>query len=162
MHLKRSFDAGAGFAGIAGAEHRHIRDGPHQGDILDALVGAAVRPDQYAGVGRTDLDVAVGIGKRIAHLIIGAARRKGGKGACKDRSAKGGHSGGETDQVCLGDSHIDEAFGILLGKMYCLGRLGKIGVHDKEIILSGQLDEGCAVSLTGGIHSAAHPFSAWA
>ena len=115
-------------------------------------MGTAVGADQYAGVGRADLDIAVGVGQRVAYLIIGAPGGEGGEGAGENRGPEGRHAGGKADQVGLGDAHVEEPLGILLGEMHCLGRLREVGVHDIEIILFGQLYQGCAVSFTGGSH----------
>ncbi|TYL06521.1 hypothetical protein MTAT_30060 [Moorella thermoacetica] len=72
-----------GFLAVGRDDDRHVGDGPHQGHVLDSLVGGAVFADGKAGVGGGDFYVDLRVGDAVADLVIGPAGGKNGESAGK-------------------------------------------------------------------------------
>ena len=150
VHLGDRHGGGLGLVGVRGADDRHAGDDAHEGDVLDALVAAAVLADADARMGRADFDIEVGIGDGVANLLIGAAGRKHRKRRAVGDEAHRGHTGGDVDHVGLGNAAVVEFFGVRLGDLAGLRGVGEVGVeHDDLIVLFDQFDQRFAVSLTG-------------
>ena len=108
--------SGTGFQIVRGADHDHAGDGAHQRKVLAALVGSTVLADGQAAVGGSNLDVQLGVTDAVADLLKSAARSKHGKRGNKRHIAKGGHAGGYTDHVALGNAAVKKAFRIFFCK----------------------------------------------
>ena len=59
----------AGFYAVRGADHRHVGYGPHNGEVLGAVVGGAGVAEGYAGVGGYYLYRQILVGYVRAHLF---------------------------------------------------------------------------------------------
>ena len=150
FEISNRHGGGLCFVGVRGADDRHAGDGAHEGDVLDALVAAAVLADADARMGRADFDIEVGIGDGVANLLIGAAGRKHRKRRAVGDEVHRGHTGGDVDHVGLGNAAVVEFFGVRLGDLAGLRGVGEVGVeHDDLIVLFDQFDQRFAVSLTG-------------
>ena len=135
---------------IGGADDGHAGQDAHQRDILQALVGCAVLADRDAGVGGGDLDVQVRVCHAVADLLEGASGGEHGEGGREHGLAGGGKSGGDADHVALGDAAVKEAVGESLCKVAGLGRLRKVGVQHREIVIGTQLAQSAPVCLSCG------------
>src|SRR5690606_18816528 len=114
-------------------DHRHRRQRPHQGDVLQALLRVTVVADRDAGVGADDADVGLGIRDRDADLVV-TAGDEAGEGAGEGDLAAKRQPGGGPEHVRLLDSHLEEAIGELLPEELGLGRLGEVGVQDDDVL----------------------------
>ena len=79
-------------------------------------MGSTVLADGQAAVGGSNLDVQLGVTNAVADLLKSAARSKHGKRGNKRHIAKGGHAGGYTDHVALGNAAVKKAFRIFFCK----------------------------------------------
>ena len=81
-------------------QNDHVRQGAHDGQILDALVGGAIAVVGESRTRTADLHVVGGISHRLAHLVESPASHKNGKRidegdlAVKRHAGGGGHQGG--------------------------------------------------------------------
>ena len=96
---------------VAGRQHHHLRNGPHEGDVGHAVVGGAPLPEGDAGQGAHDLHVAPPVGQVRPYELGGAEGGEGGVGAHHGDQVHGGHPRGHGHQILFGDPHVDEAFG---------------------------------------------------
>ena len=149
--VQQRLDGELHLVAVAGAEHLHAGNDAHERQILDALMRRAVLADGQAAVRADDLDVQVGIGDGIAHLLPCSAGGKDGEGVGEGLEAAGGKAGGDAGHVALGNAHIKEALGIFGRKALGHGCVGEVGVeHDQLGILLRQLDQRFAVGGAGG------------
>ena len=139
---------------IAGNDHGHSRDRPHQRQILNALVGGAVLADQHAAMGRTDFYIQMRISDRVADLFVSPARRKHRERGSEDGFAAAGHAGRCAHQILFGDAHIKEAFRIFPGKQTGLCCLGQIAVQNEKIISFPQFRQRFAIRCPRGFRHA--------
>ena len=147
--FERRFDGGVGLGTVGGADHRHTGDHAHQGEVLAALVRRAVLADRDSGVRRADLDVQVGVGDRVAHLLERASGGEHGKRRNERNGAGRGDPGGNAHHVALGDPAVEEPVGMLFCEQAGLGRLRQVGVEDHEGILVGKRDQRFSVRFSG-------------
>ena len=80
-------DRGAGGVVVSRNQHAHMGQNAHEGDVLERLVGLAVRADGDAGMGGAHLDVEVRDAHRVADLLPATAGAKDCKGTGEDRAA---------------------------------------------------------------------------
>ena len=132
---------------VAGTQDGHVGDGPHDGQILDALVGGAVLAHGQAAVGANDLDVQAGVSHAVADLLPGPPGGEHGEGVDKGLLAAGGQASGDADHVGLGDAHVKETVGVLGPETLGHGGAGQVGVQDYQVrLLGSQFFQGLAVS----------------
>jgi len=82
-----------GFNGVGRREDGHARDHSHEGQILQALMGAAILAHGEACVGGDDLDVLAAHAHGLPDKFIGPARGEHGEGADEGDHARGGGPG---------------------------------------------------------------------
>ena len=142
---------GAGLHIVGRNDNGHAGDDAHKGDILAALVRGAILAHRDTGVRGTDLNVKVRVADGVTDLLKGATGSEHGKGAREGNTTGGRDTGGNTHQVALGDTHVEEAVGASGLKFAGLRGGGQVGVEDhKVIVLVGELDEGLAVAYARG------------
>ena len=135
---------------VAGVEHRHTGNRPHEGNILKGLMAGPVLADRDPCVSSADLDVGARIADGISDDLKGAAGGKHGEGAGAYHLAGKRQSAGSRIHVLLGDAHVEEALRICRGKFGRHRRLGKVGVHDHQVLIfSAYFYQRFAVSLSG-------------
>ena len=134
------------FVTVAGANHSHAGDLPHQGQVFGALMGGAVLADGDAAVGADDLDVQMGIGDGVADLLVRAAGSEDGEGVGKGLQTGGSHARGNADHVILRDAAVEEALGISGPEVLRLSGHGQVCVQDHQLgVLLGKFYQGLAV-----------------
>ena len=135
--------------GVAGHEDRHIGHHAHQGDVLYALVAAAVLAHAQAGMGKAELHIGVHIRDGIADLLVSAARAEQRERADEGDQPLVGKARGRAGHV--GDAEIKKAVRIHRGKAVGHGGVGKVRVqHDDLVVLRAQLGQRLAVGNTQG------------
>lgn len=107
----------------------------HQRDVLDGLVASAVLAHAQAGVGESELHVAVGIADGIADLLKRTSRAEQGEGAHKGNITGVGKTRGCAHHVGLRDSHVEMAVRIHVLKHTGLGGMGQVGVQHHYFII---------------------------
>ena len=142
-------DGGAGGVVVSRNQHAHMGQNAHEGDVLERLVGLAVRADGNAGMGGAHLDVEVGDAHRVADLLPAAAGAKDRKGTGEDGAAGKRQAGGDADHVLLGDAHVDKAVRVGCSKLGGGGGTGEVGIdgHDVDALVH-KLEKGGAESGT--------------
>ena len=131
------FDGGARFHIVRRGEHDHAGDRAHEREVFAALVGSAVLADGDTAVGGADLDVQMRVADGVAHLLIGAARRKHRERRAERHKAHRGKARAHADEVRLGNAAVDVAVGIGLLEDRRFGGAGKVGVQNKDIVMLG-------------------------
>ena len=147
--LRQGEDRLPGLLGVRRDDDGHARDGPHESQVLDTLVAAAVLAHADAGVGAAKLHVEVGIGHGVAYLVIGPARAKHGEGGAVGNEPHGGKAGRGGHHVGLRDAHVKEAVG--MGGLEVLGHggAGQVRVQDDHLVIPvAQVHQGLAVSFS--------------
>ena len=92
--------------GVAGAHDHHVWHGPHEGEVLHALVGGPVLAVGEPGIEADDLDVQPGVDDGVAYLVVGPACREHAEGVHEGYFAAGGHAGRDADHVALLDADV--------------------------------------------------------
>ena len=150
LELRQGEGGLAGLIGIGGDDDRHPGDQPHEADVLQALVAAAVLAHGNAGVGAADLHVELGVGNGVADLLIGPACTEHGKGGAEGDQPHGGQACTDVHHVALGNAAVEEAVGIGGLEIFGHGSAGQVGVQDDDLVIgSAQLYKSLAVSFTG-------------
>ena len=150
LKLSQSQGGLAGFLGIGGDNDRHAGNQAHEADILQALVTAAVFTHGYAGVGAADLHIKLGIGDRVADLLIGTACAEHGKGGAEGNKAHGGKASADIHHVALGNTAVEEAVRISGFEMLGHCGAGQVSIQHHNLIIGGtQLYQSLAVCLAG-------------
>ncbi|MNY17920.1 hypothetical protein D3C86_1512670 [compost metagenome] len=143
-------DHGLGLGAVGGHEHRQVGDDAGDREVLEDLVGRAVLAEGEARVGGGDLDVEVHVARGVADHLPGLADREHGKGAREGDLAGEREAAGGVDQVLLGDPHVEEALGELVGEVLGHGRAREVRVeHDDVGALAAELAKGLAVGGAG-------------
>ena len=138
--IDRAVDLGGGAHGalglfrVARAQNGHARQHAHERDVFDRLMGRAVLADGDAGMGERDLDVQVRIAHAVADLLEAAARKDGEGGAERD-VAHARQAGGHGDHVRLGDTAVEEAVGMRLGKVLGHRGAGEVRVQRDDLVI---------------------------
>ena len=102
--------------GIAGDDQLHVWQDPHDGDLLQGLVGGSVRADRQTTVGPGQLDIQIGIADGGPYLVPGPPGQKDTVGGDERDLSGQRQASGHPQHVLLGDADIEESFGIFLGK----------------------------------------------
>ena len=135
---------------VAGAQNRHVGDSPHDGQVLNALVGGAVLAHGQAAVGADDLHVQARVSHAVADLLKGPAGGEHSKGVDKGLLAAGGQAGSHTNHVGLSDAHVKKAVRMSSAKVLGHGGAGQVRVQDHQVgFLLGQFHQRLAVSGAG-------------
>ena len=143
-------DRVAHLVAVTGAADQHSGDGPHQGKILNALVGGAVLTHRDAAVGTHNLYIQMGVSNGVADLLIGPAAGKHGKAVGKGLQPIGGHAGSDTGHVSFSNAAVKEPLRVGLGKEFGHGGAGQVGIqHDQLRVLGAQFSQGLAVGGAG-------------
>ena len=143
-------NGGLGLDVIGRDDDRHAGDGPHEGEILVALVGGAVLAHRHARVRGPDDHVQMGVADGVSHLLEGATGGEHGKGAREHPVPRGRDAGSDAHEVLLRYADVDEAVGIGRLELARLGRGGEVGVEHHEVVVGGaQLHERLAIALAG-------------
>ncbi len=138
---------------VGGAQHRHVGQRPHDGQILHRLVGAAVLPDGDPAVGGHHLDVHLRVGQRLADLLEGPPGGENGEGGGEGDHPPGRQTGRHADHVGLGDPGVEKALGKLPREEARLGRAGQVGVEHHNLgVFPAQFDQRLAVGVPCSNH----------
>ena len=125
-----------GLVGVTGAHDHHVRHGPHEGEVLHALVGGPILAVGEPGIEPDDLDVQPGVDDGVAYLVVGPACREHAEGIHEGDLAAGGHAGRDTDHVALLDADVVVPAGEALYEGRGLAAGGQVRVEHHEL---GQL-----------------------
>ena len=118
----------------------------HQGNVLNALMAAAVFPHGQAGMRQAELHIGIDICHTVANLFIGTPRPEQRKGGNKGHQPFMGHAGCRANHVRLGNSEIEETLWILRFEQLCHCGARKVCVqHDNLAVFFAQLTQLFAV-----------------
>ncbi len=131
--VDRGLDGGFRLNVVRRDDDGHAGDGPHQRDILAALVGRAVLADRDAGVGRADLDRQAGVADRVADNLKRPPGGKHRKGGGENGHAGGGKARRDAHHVRFGNAAVEETVGIRFLEDAGLGRGREVGVQDDKV-----------------------------
>ena len=135
---------------ITGAQDSHVGDSPHDGQVLNALVGGAVLPHRQAAVGAHHLDIQSRIGHAVAHLLPSPASSKHGKGVHEGFLPAGSQACGHTNHVGLCNAHVKEPVRVGCSKIFGHGGARQVGIQDHQVgFLVGKLYQRLAIGGTG-------------
>jgi len=126
---------GTGLDVIGWHDHRHSRDGAHEGDVLVALVRGSILAHRETGVRGADLHVEMGVADGVPDLLVRAARGKHREGARKRHMTRRRDAGRYAHEVALGDADIEEALRVGGLELAGLGGRSQIGVENDEVVV---------------------------
>ena len=130
---------GGGFQTIRRLQHHHTREHPHQPDIFQTLVAAAVFAHGDPRMGGAQLYIEMRIGDGVPDLFIGPAGQKHGKAGGKGFQSGYSHPRCDPCHIAFGDPHLYKLSG---GRFLCFagfGGRGQIRIqHDDVRILDCQ------------------------
>ena len=136
--------------GIGGHHHGHAGDQPHQPDVLNGLVAAAVLTHGHTGVGAADLHVEPGIGDGVADLFICPACTEHSKRRAEGNQTHGGQARADIHHICLSDTAVEEALRMRGLKMLGHGGASQVCVQHHDLVVDvAQLGQSLAVCLAG-------------
>ena len=103
-----------GLVRVGRDHHCHIRQRPHQRDVLEGVVRAARHAERYAAGGGADHHALIGVGNVIAHLLH-RPRRDERRVAAEIRTHPGRRQAARhAHRVLLRDAGFDNLFGTCL------------------------------------------------
>src|SRR5712691_10060 len=128
--------------GIAGRDHRHVRQRPHDGDILRGVMGDAEVAIREAAADRDHLHIRPVIADVVADLLQAPQRAEVGDRVREDDLAAQRHPDCEPDHVLLGDAGVDELVGVLVRELldHRVAEVADDKAHPR--VLVGELVEG--------------------
>ena len=117
-------------------------------------MGLADGTDQQPRVGRDDLDVRVALGDQHPDRVEGAVGEEDGEGRGPGHEADRGQPGGRSDEVLLGDAHLEETVRVGLGELVGLRGVGQVTVQDHRArIAVAEFDELLAPDISHRLHA---------
>ena len=136
---------------VGGCQHRHMGHGAHDGDVGDLLVGFSGLAREDPRIRRADLDVEPGLRDNDTQLVEIAIDEEHSEARQPGDQAAGGHTGGDTHHVLLGDTHLQKVIGPLPGDDVGLRRICQVAVEDiSPRVLVDELNEGTAEDIALG------------
>ena len=142
LHRKLRFDF------IAGTEHDHVRERPHDRQILQALMGSSVLAHRKSRMRCAYFYVQLRIANGIPNLLAGTFRCKNRKRAGENDFSRRRKPRRDTHHICLCDSHIEMSFGIYLFEGICFRRFRQVGVKNDDPFIRSVLCQCRSVSLS--------------
>ena len=97
-------------------DHAHVRQRPHQGDVLNRMVGDPCRPISETAAHCDDAHLELVQMRAVAHLLEGTERCEGRDGVAVRPESLERESGCDTEHVRLGDANVDEARRMRVGE----------------------------------------------
>ena len=121
---------------------------PHEGDVLQSLMGSAVRADGNAGMGAAELDVEFIITDRIAYLSPRPACQKDAVCRNEGDEARQRQAGCRTVEVLFRYADIDIFFSIFLADPFGPRRFGDVRIEDEDIVVkASQFQQGLPIAV---------------
>ena len=109
--LDRLHGRNLGLGGVTRRDDCHVRQHPHGCNILQSLMGSAIRSYRDSSMGTTDDHVNVVIAGRNTDLIVGSMRRKHAVGAEHRYLAAQRHARRHRHSILFSDAHGEKAVG---------------------------------------------------
>ena len=124
---------------VARVDDDHVREGPHEGDVLHRLVGRSVLSEGDSCMGGSDLDIGLAVADLHPDLVVDTSGHEFGEGSHEGNLPGDCHTGGDADHVGLGDSALEVSLGEGCGELVHLERSLEVGGqrYDPAVSLSG-------------------------
>jgi len=135
---------------VAGAQNRHIGNGTHNGQILNALMGCPVLSNRQSAMGTHHFHIQAGIRHTVAHLFPSPSSGKHREGIDEGFLSTGGQSSSHPHHIGLRDPHIKKTVRVGCGKLFghCGARQVSIQNHQIRLLIR-QFHQCLAISGTG-------------
>ena len=125
-----------GQAAVAGQHDVHAREGPQDGDVVQAVVGGAQVPVGDAAADTQQFDGVAAVGDVHFDLLEAAGDVEAGRAAAEDFLAAVGEAGADADGVLFGNAAFDELGGQFFGEIAQGYGSAGVGGHSHDVLVS--------------------------